>query len=78
MQQSGAYLYLTHDDATQIQVTGPKLDDYKGHEIEVSSERRSKAIDTTVSGAASGAALRPIIKVKNVRDLGTNCSRTSY
>ena len=55
LQQSGAYLYLTHDDGTQIQVTGPKLDGYKGHVIEVSGERSSKAIDTTVSGAASSA-----------------------
>lgn len=78
LQQSGAYLYLTQDDGTQIQVTGPKLDEYKGREVEVSGERSSKAIDTTVSGAASSAALRPLIKVKSIRDLGPSCSKTSH
>jgi hypothetical protein len=76
LQQSGAYLYLTQNDGTQIQVIGPKLDEYKGHEVEVSGERSSKAIDTTVSGAASSATLRPLIKVKSVRDLGSTCSKT--
>jgi hypothetical protein len=78
LQQSGAYLYLSQDDGTQIQVTGPKLEEYKGHEVEVSGERRSKAIDTTVSGAASSAVLRPVIKVKSVKDLGPKCSKTSH
>jgi hypothetical protein len=77
LQQSGAYLYLTQDDGTQIEVRGQKLDEYKGHEVEVSGERSSKAIDTTVSGAASSAALRPLIKVKSVKDLGPTCSKTS-
>jgi hypothetical protein len=78
LQQSGAYLYLTQSDGTQIQVTGSNLDEYKGHEVEVSGKRSSKAIDTTVSGAASSATLRPLIKVTSVRDLGPSCRKTSH
>ena len=78
LQQSGAYFYLTQDDGTQIQVMGPKLDEYKGHRVEVSGERSSKAIDTTASDAASSATLRPLIKVKSVKDLGANRSKTSH
>jgi hypothetical protein len=78
LQQSGAYLYVTQNDGTQVQVTGPKLDEYKGHEVEISGERSSKTIDTTVSGAASTAALRPLIKVKSVKDLGLGCTKTSH
>jgi hypothetical protein len=78
LQESGAYLYLTQTDGTRIQVTGPNLDQYKGHEVEVSGKRSSKAIDTTVSGAASSATLRPLIKVKSVKDLVPSCSKTSH
>ena len=77
LQQSGAYLYLTQDDGTRIQVTGSKLGEYKGHEVELTGKRSSKAIDTTVTGAASSATLRPLFRVSSVKDLGSKCTKTS-
>ena len=60
LQEAGADLYLIQDDGTRVEVTGAKLDEYKGHEAEVGGERRSRTIAISVSGcgvqcgAASG------------------------
>jgi len=77
LQEAGADLYLIQDDGTRVEVTGAKLDEYKGHEAEVGGERRSRTIAISVSGAASSAALRPVITVKSFKDLGPNWSKTS-
>ena len=64
-------------NGTQVEVTGAKLDEHKGHEAEVGGERRSRTIATSVSGAASSGAPRPVIGVKSFKDLGPNRSKTS-
>ena len=75
--RSGFDYFLREKDGTQEQLGGySKLKDFVGHEIEVSGVQTVKTIYTTLPGGASSVAMKPIVNVKTVKDLGKSCRGT--
>jgi hypothetical protein len=66
---------LTEEDGTLYYLLGPvgKLGHQVDRQVEVMGKPGSRTFDTTLVGAASSAAVQPVIEVKTVKRTADTC-----
>jgi hypothetical protein len=73
LQKFGVEYILTDKNGLLHHLSGGKLKQYVGHEVQLSGKPSVKTVDTTPPGAASSALEVPIFVVKSVKDVGATC-----